>query len=352
MMSKLTRTTRLSIAGVLIASLVTIGNAGVAGAQNGPSSSPAVVAGTPGGARVVDVEHVGGLRYLVDVYSPSMDTVVPLQIFRPADTSAPRPTYYLLNGASGGEDPSSNWPDQTDVESFFADKNVNVVIPRDGAFSYYTDWIADDPELGRNKWKTFLTEELPPVINSSLGTTGTQAIGGISMAASAVLMLAADAPGLYASVASFSGCASTSDDLGRAWVKLVVEARGGGDTTNMWGPDGGPEWIANDALLNAEKLRGTPLYLSTGNGLPGFDDTLASARIAGDVPALVNRVLVGGGIESITDSCTRAFAGKLFDLGIPATVNFRNGGTHSWAYWQDDLHESWPMVAGSLGLDK
>ncbi|KQU36393.1 MULTISPECIES: alpha/beta hydrolase [unclassified Rhodococcus (in: high G+C Gram-positive bacteria)] len=316
------------------------------------AESTAPIAGVVGtsGARVESVDHVGGLRYLVTVYSPSMGRSVPLQVFRPADTSAPRPTYYLLNGASGGEDPSSNWPDQADVEPFFADKNVNVVIPVGGAYSYYTDWVADDPELGRNKWETFLTQELPPVIDASLGTTGTQAIGGISMAASAVLMLAADRPGFYSSVASFSGCAGTSDDLGRAWVTLVVEARGGGDTENMWGPAGGPEWIANDALLNAEKLRGTPLYLSTGNGLPGFDESLDSARIAGDVRALVNRVVVGGGIEAITDSCTRTFASRLAELGIPATVAFRDRGTHSWAYWQDDLHDSWPMVASSLGL--
>lgn len=302
------------------------------------------------GARVESVEYVGGQRYLITVYSPSMDRSVPLQVLRPADTSAPRPTYYLLNGASGGEDPSSNWPDQTDVESFFADKNVNVVIPRAGAFSYYTDWIADDPVLGRNKWETFLLDELPPLIDSSLGTTGQQAIGGISMAASAVLMLAADRPGFYSSVASFSGCAGTSDDLGRAWVDLVVESRGGGDTANMWGPDDGPEWAANDALLNAEKLRGTPMYITAGNGLPGFDDTLQSARIAGDVPTLVNRVIVGGGIEAITDACTRTFAARLAELQIPATVEFRGSGTHSWAYWQEDLHNSWPTVASSLGL--
>ncbi|MGB3769876.1 MAG: alpha/beta hydrolase family protein [Rhodococcus sp. (in: high G+C Gram-positive bacteria)] len=312
--------------------------------------SPTAAVATSSGARVESVEHIDGLRYLVTVYSPSMDRSIPLQVFRPADTSVPRPTYYLLNGASGGEDASSNWPDQTDAQQFFADKNVNVVIPKAGAFSYYTDWLSDDPVLGSNKWETFLLDELPPLMDQSLGTNGRQAVGGISMAASAVLMLAADRPGFYSSVASFSGCPGTSDDLGRAWVKLVVESRGDGDTENMWGPDDGPEWPANDALVNAEKLRGTPMYITTGSGLPGFDENLQSARIAGDVPMLVNRVLVGGGIEAITDSCTRTFAARLSQLGIPATVKFRDSGTHSWAYWEQDLHESWPMVSTSLGL--
>ncbi|WP_308014434.1 MULTISPECIES: alpha/beta hydrolase family protein [unclassified Rhodococcus (in: high G+C Gram-positive bacteria)] len=343
------RTALSILAVVAVASSATVASP-TATAQ--PLSPGAPVPGVVGadGSRVESVTAVGGARYDVTVYSVSMDRTVDLQVIRPADTSVPRPTYYLLNGASGGEDPSSNWPDQTDVVQFFADKNVNVVIPRAGAFSYYTDWLADDPELGRNKWETFLTSELPPLMDALLGTTRTQAVGGISMAAGAVLMLAADRPGFYSSVASFSGCAGTSDEVGREFVKLVVEARGGGDTENMWGPDGGPEWIANDALLNAEKLRGTPLYLSTGSGLPGFDDSLASARIAGDVPALLNRVIVGGGIESITDHCTRVFAGRLAELGIAATVDFRSGGTHSWAYWEEDLHRSWPMVASSLGL--
>ncbi|MFW0874363.1 alpha/beta hydrolase [Rhodococcoides corynebacterioides] len=337
-----------------VASTTVVG-AGSAAAQ--PISGAAAVSSAPtsgvvgtDGSSVVSVNHVEGQRYDVVVRSAAMDRTVDLQVLRPADTSVPRPTYYLLNGASGGEDPSSNWPDQTDVVPFFADKNVNVVIPRAGAFSYYTDWLADDPELGRNKWETFLTSELPPLMNAALGTDGRQAVGGISMAASAVLMLAANAPGFYSSVTSFSGCANTSDDLGAAFVKLVVEARGGGDTENMWGPTGGPGWIANDALLNADKLRGTPLYLSTGSGLPGFDDTLTSARIGGDVAALVNRVIVGGGIESITDHCTRVFAGRLAELGIPATVDFRGPATHSWAYWQEDLHKSWPFTAASLGL--
>ncbi|MDJ0114615.1 alpha/beta hydrolase-fold protein, partial [Rhodococcus erythropolis] len=79
--------------------------------------------------------------------------------------SEPRPTLYLLNGAGGGED-RATWQRQTDVNEFFADKNVNVVTPLEGAFSYYTDWVNDDPSLGRQKWQTFLTQELPPVIDA------------------------------------------------------------------------------------------------------------------------------------------------------------------------------------------
>lgn len=314
------------------------------------SSAPATGVTSADGTRVVSVTEVPGVRrYDVTVYSPSMDRTVDLQVFRPADTSVPRSTVYLLNGASGGEDSGSNWPDQADVQGFFADKNVNVVIPRAGAFSYYTDWQRDDPELGRNKWTTFFTKELPPVLNESFGSTGKQSIAGISTSGSSVLMLAANAPTLYSSVAAFSGCARTSDELGQAYVKLVVEARGGGETVNMWGKPDDPDWAANDAVLQADRLPRIPYYITSGNGLPGFDENLQSPRINGNVSTLVDRIVLGGGIEAITNSCTHQLADRFSQLGIPATFDFRPNGTHSWAYWEEDLHNAWPMMRDSIG---
>lgn len=114
---------------------------------------------------------------------------VPLRVRTPADTSAPRPTLYLLNGAGGGEG-QATWDARTDIDEFFEGKNVNVVTPLDGSFTYYTDWERDDPVLGRNKWTTFLTQELPPIIDATFGTTGVNAIAGLSMSGTSVLSLA------------------------------------------------------------------------------------------------------------------------------------------------------------------
>lgn len=79
---------------------------------------------------------------------------------------------------------------RTDAPKFFADKHVNVVTPLSGAFSYYTDWERPDPGLaksgnnnGVNMWTTFLTEELPPVIDSTFGTTGENALAGLPLQA-------------------------------------------------------------------------------------------------------------------------------------------------------------------------
>ncbi|NMM91239.1 esterase [Rhodococcus sp. SRB_17] len=301
------------------------------------------------GSYLVSTTKNSDRKVTISVYSPSMDRKIPLEVILPADTSAPRPTLYLLNGAGGGED-SATWQRKSDVMDFFKDKSINVVTPLEGAFSYYTDWVNDDPALGRQKWQTFLTKELPPVIDAAFNTNKVQSIAAISMTATSVLNLAIAAPGLYKSVSSYSGCAETSTPLGQAGIRLVVGARGDADVTNMWGPLDGPGWIANDPVVNAQKLRGTELYVSTGSGLPGPHDTLANPAINGDVGALANQVIVGGILEAPINDCTHNLAYRLKDLNIPATFDFKPTGTHSWGYWQDDLHNSWPMIARSMGI--
>ncbi|MFD4183533.1 alpha/beta hydrolase [Rhodococcus sp. NPDC058514] len=328
---------------LLTAALMAVSPFAVAPATAAPAAQ------ADGSATVEKIIKRTDRQWGVYVYSPSMRRTIPLQVLRPADTSEPRPTLYLLNGAGGGED-GADWKNQTDIVDLFADKNVNVVIPAQGIYSYYTDWQREDPKLGRPEmWQTFLTKELPPVIDKTLGTNGVNSIGGLSMSAGSVLDLAIQAPGLYQGVASYSGCARTSDPLGQAYIRTVVEIMGGADATNMWGPYDGPAWRDHDPYLNAEKLRGLSIYLSTGNGLPGtHEDPNAPRRPKS--PPLADQVAIGGAIEAATNLCTRQLADRLRELNIPATVDLRPSGTHSWGYWQEDLRKSLPQLTASLGL--
>ncbi|MDJ0398896.1 alpha/beta hydrolase family protein [Rhodococcus rhodochrous] len=294
----------------------------------------------------VRVEQIDGRRSDMYVHSPSMGRDIPLQVIRAADTSTPRPTLYLLNGAGGGED-GANWLNQTNILEFLGDKNVNVVIPAQGMFSYYTDWVQEDPVVGRAKWETFLTEELPSVIDASLNTTGVNAIAGLSMAGTSVLDLAIQAPGLYRAVASYSGCAQTSDPLGQAYLRSVVEVMGETDARNMWGPYDGGEWLRHDPTVNAERLRGLSLYISNGNGLPGPYENPALPRTP-QSPPLLDQIVVGGAIEAATNVCAHRLAARLDELDIPATFHFRENGTHSWGYWQEELARSWPQIEAAL----
>ncbi|GGC73269.1 esterase [Hoyosella rhizosphaerae] len=284
----------------------------------------------------------------VNVFSPSMNRVIPIEVIRPADTSVPRPTLYLLNGAGGGED-TATWSARTDADEFFADKNVNVITPIGGRLTYYTDWERDDPTLGRHKWQTFLTQELPPVIDAALGANGVNAIAGISTSATSVFNLAIARPGLFKAVGAYSGCAQTADPLGEAYIRTVVEGRGNADATNMWGPYGGPGWVANDPVINAEKLRGTAIFVSNGSGLPGHYENLDDPRVGGNPVTLANQIVVGGAIEAATIPCTANLQARLTQLNIPAQFNWRPTGTHSWGYWEDDLKDSWPLIANAIG---
>jgi S-formylglutathione hydrolase FrmB len=319
------------------------------GTANAEPDGPSIVgdATSPDGSRVVDtVDQPDGVVD-VTVRSAAMGTNLTVKVLPARDRSTPAPTVYLLNGAAGG-DGGSSWFDQTDIASFFAGRNVNVVVPMGGAASYFTDWRNDDPKLGRQRWATYLTEELPPLMDALLSGNGRNAIAGISMAGTSVFQLALKAPDLYRAIGSYSGCAMTSDPEGQAYVRLTVEVRGGGNTVNMWGPPTDPEWVRNDPYVNAEKLRGKAIYISNGTGLPGPYDVIDGPGIDGNGSKLAEQVAVGAVIETATNRCTYRMRDRLQQLGIPATVDLRATGTHSWAYWEDDLHKSWPMISAAL----
>lgn len=296
-----------------------------------------------GGAAIVDVRPLGGRQYEVTVFSPAMNRTIPVWISHP---DGPAPALYLLNAIDGGE-AGGPWHNRTDVAQFFADKQVNVIQPIGGRASLYTDWVADDPALGRNKWSTFLIDELPSVLADRFALTGRNAVAGTSMSAASALALAMQAPGHFQAVGAYSGCPRTNDPFARAVIRSQLQLFGA-NPDNLWSP-GDPAWIANDAVINAERLRGVALYISAGNGSPGIHDTLIDPSISGDLARLTDRLAVGGIMESVVRDCTLTLTDRLATLGIPAVTVLRNG-THAWPYWQDDLHDSWPLFAGALGV--
>lgn len=306
---------------------------------------PLPVAADPGARPgIVEVRPLGGRQFEVVVYSAAMNRTVPVWVSHPG---GPAPALYLLNAVDGGET-GGPWTIRTDAAQFFADKPVNVIQPIGGHASYYTDWVADDPVLGRNRWSTFLLDELPPLLTGHFGMTGRNAVAGTSMSATSALNLAVEAPGRYQAVGAYSGCPRTSDPMARAFVHSQLGLFGA-YAGNMWGASDNPAWAAHDPVLNAERLRGVALYISSGNGAAGVHDVLTDPSIGGDAGKLADRMLVGGGMESVVRGCTAALTDRLAQLGIPATVVQRNG-THAWPYWQDDLHDSWPLFAAALGV--
>jgi len=103
-------------------------------------------------------------------------------------------------------------------------------------------------------------------------------------------------------------------------------------------------------VINAEKLRDTKLYISTGSGIPVLEDVQYYLDSAPGPMGAVNLSL-GVIIEAAVNGCTANLKNKLDSLDIPATYNFHPVGTHYWPYWEEALKDSWPLLAEGMGID-
>ncbi len=297
----------------------------------------------PSGTRIERVVQEGPTQYAAYVHSASMDKTIKVQVLTPRRPSGPRPTMYMLSGLGEESPDTSIWLLKSDAATFFADKNVNVALPIAGNGSFYTDWQRDDPKLGRYKWETFLTKELPSVLEPRFDGNGVRGIGGLSMGAGSALTLAARNPGFYRAVAAYSGCYTTTGPAGQAYPRGIVSAFGG-NADNMWGGPADPAWAAHDVLRRSAGLRGSAVYVSTGTGQSGRYD--APGFPGNSNPT--DRQVVGGAIEVGSLWCTQNLQAQLAAQRIPASFHYVNPGTHSWPYWVDRLHQSWPFIQSNL----
>lgn len=64
---------------------------------------------------------------------------------------------------------------------------------------------------------------------------------------------------------------------------------------------------------------------------------------------MIPDVALLGVIETAVSGCTDRLRAELDALGIEATYSTRIEGTHTWGYWEDALHESWPLLSESIG---
>ena len=254
------------------------------------------------------------------VASESMNRVLPVEIWRTAST-APAPMLYLLDGV---DSPSpSGWLLPGGVDRIFADEHVTLVMPARADGSLHADWQQDDPVLSRNKWQTFLTEELPPLLESgAIPFNGKRGMAGLSMGAASAVTIAERRPDLYEAVGAIAGCYTARDDLGFILAKIVAETRGG-NIANMWGPRTDPDYLANDGLLHADKLEGKALYFATATGMPDASEWDRNGRD-------LLRFTQGAGLEMATHACTVEMDRRLDELGIDARIDYLPTGLHNW----------------------
>ncbi|MCP2276876.1 alpha/beta hydrolase-fold protein [Nocardia amikacinitolerans] len=297
-------------------------------------------------ATTQNVVWLGDRRVALWVHSPSMGTPVQVQLLLARDWNsrpdARFPVLFMLDGLRATED-ESGWTKDAGAAGFYADKNVTVVLPVGGQSSFYSDWL--QPNNGKNyKWETFLTKELPPLLESQWRATAVRGMGGLSMGGTAAMFLAGRNPGFVRYAASYSGFLTTTTLGMPQAIEFAMRDAGGFDSAAMWGPPTSPEWENHDPYVLADRLKGTSIYVSSGSGATGpFDQ-------ASGIPG-VSTNYAGMGLEILSRLTSQNFVTKLAELSIPAQVNYRPSGTHSWPYWDFEMRQSWTQAAAALGVE-
>ncbi|MGY2008497.1 alpha/beta hydrolase [Nocardia gipuzkoensis] len=247
---------------------------------------------------------------------------------------------YVLDGLRAPAD-HNQWTTDTDALRQFTEDNVTLVFPVGGHSSFYTDWYRPSSTNGQKttyKWETFLTRELPAYLQRYGVSRTNNAIVGASMGGNAALTLAAHHRNQFKFAGSFSGFLHPTFPLWNEAMRAAMWDEGNFNVDDMWGPVGDPAWSRNDATVQAELLRGLPIYVSTGNGLPG----------PLDLPYGVGNTVNAMGLESMTTTAAQMFRDRIAALGITARVDVVDG-THTWPYWQQALATARPMILDTLG---
>ncbi|UIZ93331.1 esterase family protein [Corynebacterium sp. CNCTC7651] len=318
-----------------------VGSSGAAASSGLTDASPTFPDPDAPPAEFRGIKHIENDVYEVTVWSPSMRREVRNEVILPGgpDNTTPRPTFYLLMGADGAANGWS-WRNSSKYQEFFQDKLVNVVTPIGSVSSMQADWYRDDPKTGTNKWLTYFTRELPPLMDELFHGTGRDAIAGISMSGGPAINIASQDPQRFVAAASYSGCPATSGAVGGIYTSSALKMNGA-DPVRMWGLPGNEAWTAHSPVLNLDALRGTALFVSSAQGVPGAIDASkhSSERIG---PPVV--------IEAASYACSKYFVDQARQAGLDVEWFELVEGTHSWGLFEKSMRESWRVIGPALGV--
>lgn len=275
------------------------------------------------------------------VASPSMGRNILVDVRPTAESEGP--IVVMLDGVEAPI--RSGWlygPGEEEIDETFGDEPATLVFPLDANGTWYADWVEDDPKLGRQKWETFIMDELLPLIEEQpdIQFNGKRAIGGLSMGATGAVHLAATHPEKFDGVFGLSGCYSTMDSIGYQITSAVVGSRGG-DVTNMFGPYGSEQWRRHNTVAHPEGLASMPVYLSAADGgispVPTEDESSTEGMVVGYI--LENGVL----------QCTRNLDKAMRASGMThQKVHYKGDGRHNWENFEEELEPAWQHIRPAL----
>ena len=303
------------------------------------------VEGLPEGVDVNRVDYLSPRHLKVYIQSAAMpehEQVVQILLARDWYSQPDKqfPEVWALDGLRARDD-ESGWTIETNIEQYYADKNVNVIMPVGGESSFYTDWA--EPDNGKHyMWETFLTQELVPILDNQFRSNKQRAVVGISMGGTAAMNLAQRHPYLYDFVGSFSGYLDTTSPGMPQAIQAAQMDAGGYNAEKMWGPLYSQEWYNHDPKLGIKELGDMTTYVSAGSGQDdyGSPDSVAKGEAN----------LAGIGLEVLSRMSTDSFAKRAKREGVDVISKLRPSGVHSWEYWQFEMTQAWPYIADTFGL--
>lgn len=348
---------RLTITAVAVTTMALVSAPG----HGGAAKSGWPVTADPG-AKVVAETQIDERTIDLKLSSPALggqEAMVRLLVPRGWSKTADRtwPVLYLLHGCCEEKDYTS-WTHFTDVEEFTADKDAIIVMPTGGKHGMYSQWwnwgLSNKPD-----WPKFHLTELRQILESTYRAGTKRSVAGLSMGAYGAMEYAANNQGMFGAAAAYSGAINLTKFPIPLFTQLNLIAQG----HFMWGALFGDPWSMlfmweqHNPANKAEKLRGTRLYVSSGDGKPGSLEEPGYPGAVEEVPyeappgqdpddaAWAAKVLEEMSLEN-----SKTFVNKLKASGVPVTVDFYQGGTHSWPYWERALKRSWPILASGMGM--
>ncbi|AXK36563.1 hypothetical protein DVA86_32290 [Streptomyces armeniacus] len=312
---------------------------------------PGVITERRRGRRVTDLR----------VASPGLDDVATVRLLTPdgwrrgssrtADarsrTAAARwPVLLLLPGADGE---CTDWTELYGIAELPQLRDVLVVMPSMPLYGFCTDWW-NGGAGGPPAVETFHLDELLPLLERDYGAGTRRVVAGQSQGGFGALSYAARRPGLFRAVASFSGFVHP---LRHTRAVRTGCAYLGIDWRDVWGDPvrDRANWLAHAPYHLAERLRGSPVYLSCGDGRAGPLDR-PDDEPEEDIPGLEDPddpfpEDAVSPFEVIMRDENEALADRLHTAGVSVRTHFTSG-THSPPYWGRELRRALPTLLREL----
>lgn len=256
------------------------------------------------------------------------------------------PVLFLLHGGAGSfSDWSKDADDGGKVQSIVDSHatQVIVVMPEGGRASWYSDWYGPTDANFTPKWETFHIKQLVPWVDANLRTTKAtrRALAGLSMGGLGALKYAAQNPGVFSAVGTFSGAVDLTYEPAQDTISnsmwafgATVVNQGLTDTgyrvtypgsapeeeetlrmVNLFGPATGHDWPNANPAAMTTKFRGLQFAMYSGRKLSPSDSGEADIAAMND---LLHTRLKSSNV----------------------THRYCSGyGEHSFVYWREDLRD-------------